>query len=175
MSLKSQCKQTTVKKALEKTPTILVQSSSQAQSSLKAVESLSEYELKTILFKKMDKSPDLEKIMRKRDHDGDDKDEDPSARPNQGKKTKRRRTKESESSKKTSTTKETSKGNALTKGSKSDKSMHAEESVAEPTKEVIMDASNDDVVNDADQPQNDPTPKHNWFTQPPRPPTLDPE
>ncbi|GKB44351.1 hypothetical protein Tco_0889293 [Tanacetum coccineum] len=96
--------------------------------------------------------------LKKRDH-GDDKDEDPSARPNQGKKTKRRRTKESKSSKKTSTTKETSKGNAHTKGSKSDKSVHVEESVAETTEEVIMDASNDDVVNDADQPQNDPIDK----------------
>ncbi|GJV22720.1 hypothetical protein Tco_1375415 [Tanacetum coccineum] len=133
-----------------KTPTILAQSSSQAQSSLK-------------------------KILRKRDHDGDDKDEDPSAGPNQGKKTKRRRTKESETYKKTSTTKETSKSNASTKGSKSDKSVHVEELVAEPTKEVIMHASNDDVVNDADQPKNDLVPKHNWFTQHPRPPTLDPE
>nr|GEW77299.1 MAK10-like protein [Tanacetum cinerariifolium] len=212
--------QSTVKKALEKTPTTLAQSSSQAQSSLKAAESLSEYELKNILYEKIDKShsylihdkhqalfDDLfkslclddvvahgqanpEKILRKRDHDGDDKDEDPSARPNHGKKTKRRKTKESESSKKksttkgtkesdsskkTSTTKETSKGNAPTKGSKFDKFVHAEESVGEPTKKVIMDASNNDVVNDADQPQNDFAPKHNWFTQPPRPRTPDPE
>nr|GEZ81662.1 hypothetical protein [Tanacetum cinerariifolium] len=53
--------------------------------------------------------------------------------------------------------------------------MHTEELVIEPTEEVIIDASNDDVVNDVDQPQNDISPKHNWFTQPPRPPTLDPE
>ncbi|GJU41101.1 hypothetical protein Tco_1194058 [Tanacetum coccineum] len=46
---------------------------------------------------------DPEKILRKRDHDGDDKDEDPSGGPNQGKKTKRRRTKELDSFKKTST------------------------------------------------------------------------
>ncbi|GJU90841.1 hypothetical protein Tco_1303264, partial [Tanacetum coccineum] len=45
----------------------------------------------------------------------------------------------------------------------------------EPTEEVIMNASNDDVVNNADQPQNEPAPKHSWFTQPPRPPTPDPE
>ncbi|GJV20933.1 hypothetical protein Tco_1369953 [Tanacetum coccineum] len=106
---------------------------------------------------------DPEKILRKRDHDGDDKDEDPSGRPNQGKKTKSRRTKESKLYKKTSTTKETSKGNALTKGSRSDKFMHAEELVVEPIEEVIMDTLNDDVVNDVDQPQNDPAPKHNWF------------
>ncbi|GJU08923.1 hypothetical protein Tco_1125353 [Tanacetum coccineum] len=50
-----------------------------------------------------------------------DEDEDNSARPNPGKKTKRRRTKESESSKKTSTTKETSRCKASTKGSKAQK------------------------------------------------------
>nr|GEY00775.1 hypothetical protein [Tanacetum cinerariifolium] len=43
-------------KALEKTLIVLAQSSSQAQSSLKAAESLSEYELKMILYEKMDKS-----------------------------------------------------------------------------------------------------------------------
>ncbi|GJU54936.1 hypothetical protein Tco_1228650 [Tanacetum coccineum] len=55
----------------------------------------------------------------KRKHNDDD--EDPPAGPNQGKKTKRRRTKDSKSSKKPSTTKETSKGKALTKSSKTDK------------------------------------------------------
>ncbi|GJU74802.1 hypothetical protein Tco_1266207 [Tanacetum coccineum] len=56
----------------------------------------------------------------KRQHDDDDDDdyEDLSAGPNQGKKTKRRRTKESESSKKPSTTKETSKCKASSKSSK---------------------------------------------------------
>nr|GEV14976.1 hypothetical protein [Tanacetum cinerariifolium] len=49
----------------------------------------------------------LDTVFKKRDRK-DDQDEDPSARPNQGKKTKRKRTKESESSKKASTTKETS-------------------------------------------------------------------
>ncbi|GJZ68648.1 hypothetical protein Tco_0631888 [Tanacetum coccineum] len=57
----------------------------------------------------------------KRKHDDDDEDnddEDPPTRPNQGKKTKRRRTKEFKSSKKPSTTKETPKDKAPTKGSK---------------------------------------------------------
>ncbi|GJR77402.1 hypothetical protein Tco_0089767 [Tanacetum coccineum] len=49
------------------------------------------------------------------------------------------------------------------------------ESVVEPTEEVVMDASNDDVVNDVGQPQSDPAPTYNWFTQPPKPPTPDPE
>ncbi|GKB59453.1 hypothetical protein Tco_0915639, partial [Tanacetum coccineum] len=47
--------------------------------------------------------------------------------------------------------------------------------------QVIMDAANDNVVNDADQPQDESEPKtvraprNDWFTQPPRPPTPDPE
>ncbi|GJZ90205.1 hypothetical protein Tco_0662132 [Tanacetum coccineum] len=48
--------QSTVKKELKKTPLPIAQSSSQSQSSLKAAKSLSEYELKRILFKKIDKS-----------------------------------------------------------------------------------------------------------------------
>nr|GEY18461.1 hypothetical protein [Tanacetum cinerariifolium] len=66
---------------LKKTPHSLGQSSSQGQSAMEAVESLSK----------------------------DDKDGDPLARSNQGKKTKKRRVTEFESSKKTSTTKESSK------------------------------------------------------------------
>ncbi|GJW40607.1 hypothetical protein Tco_0066452 [Tanacetum coccineum] len=116
---------------------------------------------------------------------GDDQDEDHPTGPNHGKKTKRRRTKESESSKKASTTKETSKGKAPTKGSKASKSAIAEELVEEPITEVVMDdvvnTAAEDLVHDVDQPQDaseqkiDKTPKYNWFTQPLRPPTLDPE
>ncbi|GJY43874.1 hypothetical protein Tco_0432087 [Tanacetum coccineum] len=91
---------------------------------------------------------------RKHDDDKDDDDEDPLAGPNQGKKTKRRRTKESESSKKPSTTKETPKGKAPTKGSKTGKSALAKEPVEEPITEVIMDDAGDDVVHDEDQPQD---------------------
>ncbi|GJS07120.1 hypothetical protein Tco_0363916 [Tanacetum coccineum] len=64
----------------------------------------------------------------KRKHDDDD-DEAPPAGPNQGKTTKRRRTKESESSKKPSTIKETPKGKAPSKGSKTGKSTSAKEPV----------------------------------------------
>ncbi|GKD01790.1 hypothetical protein Tco_1172064 [Tanacetum coccineum] len=49
---------------------------------------------------------------RKHDDDEDDDDEDPPAGPNQGKKTKRRRTKETESYKKPSSTNDTIKGKA---------------------------------------------------------------
>ncbi|GKB59703.1 hypothetical protein Tco_0915889, partial [Tanacetum coccineum] len=59
---------------------------------------------------------------RKHDDDEDDDDEDPPAGPNQGKQTKMRRTKDSELSKKPSSTKETPKGKAPSKGSKTGKS-----------------------------------------------------
>ncbi|GJY86679.1 hypothetical protein Tco_0500705 [Tanacetum coccineum] len=83
---------------------------------------------------------------RKHDDDEDDDDEDPPAGLNHGKKTKRRRTKESESSKKPSFTKETSKGKAQTKGSKTSKSASAKKLVEEPIAEVIMDDAGDDYL-----------------------------
>ncbi|GJY93059.1 hypothetical protein Tco_0508841, partial [Tanacetum coccineum] len=104
--------QSTVKETLEKTPLFLAQTSSQAQSPYKAVESLSEFELKKILMDKIKqniiKSYGAPTLM-KRDWEDDDENEDPSARPNQGKNTKRRRTKESEPSNKSSTSKDSSK------------------------------------------------------------------
>ncbi|GJS66449.1 hypothetical protein Tco_0681013 [Tanacetum coccineum] len=115
------------------------------------------------------------------DDDDDDDDEDPPAGPNQGKTTKRRRTKESESSKKPSTTKETPKGKALSKGSKTGKSAFAKEPVEEPIAEMVMDDTGEDVVCNDDQPQDtyEPktakTPNLEWFKQPPRPPTPDPK
>ncbi|GKB55468.1 hypothetical protein Tco_0906221 [Tanacetum coccineum] len=145
----------TVKKALEKTPLPLAQSSSQAQYSLKAAESFSEYELKTILFEKMHKT-DPEKVLRKRHQD----DEDPSAGPNQGKKTKRSRTKESEPSNKSSTYKESSKGKSPAKTSKCGKYVTTKEPVEEPVFERAsddIDQTVDDVVKDVDQPHDDST------------------
>ncbi|GJW55031.1 hypothetical protein Tco_0099116 [Tanacetum coccineum] len=118
---------------------------------------------------------------RKHDDDEDDDDEDPLAGPNQGKKTKRRRTIESESSKKPSTTKETSKGKTPTKGSKTNKSALAKEPVKELIAEVIMDDDGDDVAHDDNPPQDTSEPKTrktlnpNWFNQPSRPPTPDPK
>ncbi|GJR35461.1 hypothetical protein Tco_1211145 [Tanacetum coccineum] len=118
----------------------------------------------------------------KRKHDDeDDDDEDHPAGPNQGKKTKRRRTKESESSKKPSSTKETSKGKTPTKGSKTGKSASTKEPVKEPITEVIMDDAGDDVARNDNLPQDTSKPKTRktlnleWFNQPPRPPTSDPE
>nr|GEY48521.1 hypothetical protein [Tanacetum cinerariifolium] len=68
----------------------------------------------------------------KRKHDSDDDDDDDegrSAGPNQGKTSKKRRSKESESAKKPSTTKETSKGKAPKKDSKTGKSAPVEEPI----------------------------------------------
>ncbi|GKG37863.1 hypothetical protein Tco_0457086, partial [Tanacetum coccineum] len=85
--------------------------------------------------------------------DDDDDDEDPSAGPNQGK--------------------------APSKASKTGKSASAKEPVEEPITEVVMDEAGEDVAHDAAQPQHSSHPKKyktlEWFKQPPRPPTPDPE
>nr|GEV04802.1 hypothetical protein [Tanacetum cinerariifolium] len=131
--------QSTVKNALEKTPLHVAQSSSQAQSSLKVAYQAG-----------------AKKVLIKRDHD----EEDPSVRPNQCKKTERSRTKESEPSKKSSTSIESSKGKSLAKTSKSGKFMTTEEPVEEP---VVVNPSDDieqtvdDVANDTDQPPDNST------------------
>ncbi|GJQ92604.1 hypothetical protein Tco_0003743 [Tanacetum coccineum] len=122
----------------------------------------------------------------KRNHDDDeDDDEDRSAGPNQGKKTKRGSPKESESSKKPSTTKETPKGKAPSKGPITGKSATAKEPIEEPIIEVEMDdpvnTAAEDVALNADQLHDDSTQakdkalKQDWFKQPLRPPTPDPE
>ncbi|GJY31349.1 hypothetical protein Tco_0414844 [Tanacetum coccineum] len=96
---------------------------------------------------------------RKHDDDDVDDDEDPPAGPNQGK--------------------------APSKGSKIGKSVSAKESVKELIAEVVMDdafnTACENVVRDDDQPQDtsepktDKTPNLEWFKQPLRPPTPDPE
>ncbi|GJV98254.1 hypothetical protein Tco_1553506, partial [Tanacetum coccineum] len=86
---------------------------------------------------------------RKHDDNEDDDDEDPPAGPNQG--------------------------------SKTGKSAPAKEPVEEPIAEVIMDDVGDDVARDDNPPQDTSEPKTrktlnlDWFKQPPRPPTTDPE
>ncbi|GJU14847.1 hypothetical protein Tco_1142813 [Tanacetum coccineum] len=121
------------------------------------------------------------KIWEIPNNDDDDDDEDPPAGQNQGKNTKSRRNKESESSKKPSSTKETPKGKAPSKGSKFGKSTSTKEPFEKPIAEVVMDDAGKNVVRDDDQPQDtsEPktatTPNPEWFKQPPRPPTPDPE
>nr|GEX13719.1 hypothetical protein [Tanacetum cinerariifolium] len=156
--------QSTVKNALEKTLTPGSFIFSQAQPFLKVAKSLSEYEMKIIFFKKIDKSysylthdkhqalsdallnsmslddaiargqADLEKVLRKRDQD----DKDPSTGPNQ----------------------DSSKGKSPAKTSKSSKSVTTEEPVKEPVIEMAsddMEHTIDDVANDADQSPDDST------------------
>ncbi|GJY28781.1 hypothetical protein Tco_0404548 [Tanacetum coccineum] len=82
--------------------------------------------------------PDI--VLKKRDR-GDDQYEDPSAGSNEGKKTKKRRFNESESSNKTSTTKESSKGKSPAKTSKSGKSVTTKEAVEDP----VFEKASDDV------------------------------
>ncbi|GJR87288.1 hypothetical protein Tco_0211299 [Tanacetum coccineum] len=91
---------------------------------------------------------DLTKVLKKRDRD----DKDPLARPNQGKKTKRRRTKESEPSKKSSTSKESSKGKSPAKTFKSSKSVTADEPVFEMAFDDIEQTIDDDSTQNKDKP-----------------------
>ncbi|GJX51041.1 hypothetical protein Tco_0277886 [Tanacetum coccineum] len=111
------------------------------------------------------------------------KDEDPSAGSDQGKK-KRKQGDKFESSKKSSTSKESTKGKTLPKTSKTRKSVHAKDIVEEATHEVAMDVeepTQENAKNNADQPQikdalkTSKIPNKDWFKQPPRPPTPDPE
>nr|GEZ44944.1 hypothetical protein [Tanacetum cinerariifolium] len=85
-----------------------------------------------------------------------------------GKKTKRRRTKDLESLKKPSTTKETPKGKALSKGSKTGKYAPAKEPVKEPIAKVVMDDASDHDDNqkqDASEPKTTKTLNPDWKTK----------
>ncbi|GKF52413.1 hypothetical protein Tco_0159323, partial [Tanacetum coccineum] len=106
----------------------------------------------------------------KRKHDGDDDDDDDEGPPtgsNQGKSKKKRRTREYESAKKPSTTKETSKGKDPKEGSKTSKFAPIKDPVEEPTDKVIMDEqptkdiliSNEEHVSDPEDTNNVHMPK----------------
>ncbi|GKB47365.1 hypothetical protein Tco_0898118 [Tanacetum coccineum] len=123
-----------------------------------------------------------ELVVKKVENHENDQDEDPPAGPNQGKESKKRRTrKEAESSKKSSTPKESTKGKPLSKSSKTGKSAPTDQSLKEHEHEVQMDFKEptfDNVANDVDVPHVDPRPKipkPDWFTQPPRPETPEPD
>ncbi|GJX91613.1 hypothetical protein Tco_0344939 [Tanacetum coccineum] len=109
----------------------------------------------------------------------DNEGQDPSRDSEKEKKKQRRKV--ADPPKKSSTSKESSKGKTPPKTSKTGKFVTVEESVEEPVHEVAMDVKEpalDDVVNDVDQPQDDADPKKDnstWFKQPPRLETLDPE
>ncbi|GKB33661.1 hypothetical protein Tco_0873062 [Tanacetum coccineum] len=142
-----------------------------------------EYEQKDILFQMMiaptAATVDYTHVKRKYD----DQDEDPTARSDKVKEKKRPR-KDTQSSKKSSTSKESSKDTTPSKTSKSGKSVSAEEPNEEHVHEVTMDAKEniaDEMGNAEEQPDSEAAPKtdnaprNNWFKQPLRPPTPNPE
>ncbi|GJT28758.1 hypothetical protein Tco_0909033 [Tanacetum coccineum] len=94
---------------------------------------------------------------------------------------KRRTGKDAEPSKKSLKSKESAKGKTPSNTSKTGESVSADKSVHEPEHVVPMDVEDpnlDNVAYDADEPQADAIPKilkHDWFKQPPRPETLDPD
>ncbi|GKE91513.1 hypothetical protein Tco_1572608, partial [Tanacetum coccineum] len=98
----------------------------------------------------------------KRKHDDDD--EGPPARSNQGKSTNRRRIRESESAKKPSTTKESSKDKDPKVGYKTSKSAPAKDPVEEPTNKVMVDEQSTEDIPISDEGHvSDVTPP-NWVT-----------
>ncbi|GJU57868.1 hypothetical protein Tco_1235634 [Tanacetum coccineum] len=117
----------------------------------------------------------------KRKHD--DQDEDLNAGSNQGKDKKRPR-KDTQPSKKSSASKESSKGNTPAKTSKTGKSVTTEEPDEEHVHDMSLDVEEniiDEMGNADEQPDGEHVPNtnndlnNNWFKQPPRPPTPDPE
>ncbi|GJU45417.1 hypothetical protein Tco_1202683 [Tanacetum coccineum] len=137
---------------------------------------------------KSTQSTEPDQIPKKRDHGDDDQDEDPSARSNKGKETKKRRTrKETESSNKSSTPKESTKCKPTSKPSKSGKSRSRNDTV----EEIVFEIGSDDVdqtfknkVDDSEQPSpnantEQPSPdvvanpkrkKNDWYKKSPIPP-----
>ncbi|GJU14815.1 hypothetical protein Tco_1142781 [Tanacetum coccineum] len=117
----------------------------------------------------------------KRKHD--DKGEDPTAGSDQGKEKKRPR-RDTQPSKKSSTSKESYKGKTSSKTSKPGKYVTEEEPDEEHVHDVSMDAEEnivDEIGNADEQPdgeaslKTDNARRNNWFKQPPRPLTPDPE
>ncbi|GJX09811.1 hypothetical protein Tco_0199670 [Tanacetum coccineum] len=112
-----------------------------------------------------------DKVLRKKDCSND---QDPTAGSDQWKK-KRRKGKYSKPSKDKVQTGSSSKGKTQSKPSSTDKLVKTEVPLHEAEIDVEEPAL-DDMINDADQPQDDVAPKHGnstWFKQPSRPPTLD--
>nr|GEU91627.1 probable 2-oxoglutarate-dependent dioxygenase AOP1 [Tanacetum cinerariifolium] len=171
-----------VRKVLQKILAFLAQYSfTPSQSSYKAVESLSEYELKKILFDKMDKSRSymthdkyqelydalLNSIMLDEAITSGDVDPDK----------KRRKGKDSKPFKDKVQNGSSSKGKTQSKPSSTNKPVNAEE----PLHEAEMDMDEpilSNMVNEADYLKDDAAPTQGnsiWFKQPSRPPTPDPE
>ncbi|GKA45517.1 hypothetical protein Tco_0738313, partial [Tanacetum coccineum] len=108
---------------------------------------------------------------------------DPTIGSDQGKDKKRPR-QDTQPSNKFSASKESSKRNTQPKSSKSGKSVIAEEPDEEHVHDMSLDAEENivDKIGNANEqldgeaaPYTDNAPNNNWFKQPPRPPTPDPE
>nr|GEY20222.1 hypothetical protein [Tanacetum cinerariifolium] len=149
------------------------------------IQRLDDLERKFDVWTKVDHSKAIEALIQanvineKRCHE--DKDEDLTAGSDQGNEKKKPR-KDTEPSKKSSTSKEFLKGKTLLKTSKSAKSVTVEEPIEEQVHEMTIDVEEnivDDMVNADEQPDGEATPKtdnslkNDWFKQPPRPPTPD--
>ncbi|GKD81781.1 hypothetical protein Tco_1348620, partial [Tanacetum coccineum] len=193
--------QSTITKSLENV--VLAKSSSQPQSTYEAAASLTKFELKKILIDKLDKSKSYRAAIEhknlynaliqsyqldkdlfdsyskvyclKRSHEDKDKDEDPSARPDQGLK-KRKKSKDVEplrSSKSKDSQSSSFKG-TKSQSKSSGKSAQSEEPVFETTDTEMPQDQGDDMGNTEDQPNVKTASKHDWFKKPERPPTPDP-
>ncbi|GJX80066.1 hypothetical protein Tco_0328215 [Tanacetum coccineum] len=114
-----------------------------------------------------------ESALLKRKHD--DQDEDPTVGSNQGKDKKRPR-KDTQPSKKSYASKESSKGNTPPKTYKSGKFVTVEEPNEEHVHDMSLDAEENiaDEMGKADEhPDGEAAPKNDWLKQLPRPPTPD--
>ncbi|GJV91367.1 hypothetical protein Tco_1539180 [Tanacetum coccineum] len=179
--------QSTITESLENV--VLVKSSSQPQSTYEATTSLIEFELKKILLDKLEKSKSyraaedhrnlydaliksyqLDKDLfdsygkaysLKRSREDKDKDEDPSAGPDQGLKKKK-------SSKDDEPSRGSKSKESKSSSSKGSKSMQAEELVFE-TADIEM--PQDQEGDTEDQPNVEATPMDDWFKKPNKPPT----
>ncbi|GJV70700.1 hypothetical protein Tco_1490695 [Tanacetum coccineum] len=102
---------------------------------------------------------------------------DPTAGSNQGKEKKRPRN-DTQPSKKSSESKESSNGNTPPKSSKSGKCVTIEELNEEHVHDMSMNAEEnivDEMGNVDEHPDGEGAPKNDWFKQPPRHPTPNPE
>ncbi|GJY41974.1 hypothetical protein Tco_0429244 [Tanacetum coccineum] len=157
---------------------VLAKSSSQPQSTYKAVASLTEdlydalvksYQLDKNLFNSYGKVYSL-----KRGREDKDKDEDPPARSDQGLK-KRKTSKDAEPSRgsKLKEFKSSSSKGSKSQSKSSGKSTQAEEPVFETADIEMPQDQGDDLGNTEDQPTVEEASKHDWFKKPERPLTPD--
>ncbi|GJZ95729.1 hypothetical protein Tco_0668063, partial [Tanacetum coccineum] len=162
--------ESTIRDVLQKNPINLYKSSS---SSFTNLDSFAEYDLDEAIAKG---EIDPAKVLKKRCND--DKDEDPPVKSDKEKKRKKRKDSEPSKDYQAGSSK---KGNTPSKSSKTDKYVHAEETIKELAQEVAMDVEEpveDEVVHNEEQPHDDSDPKQDkstWFNQSPRPETPDPE